>query len=366
MTPTEQFNDACVRFGLGKRLDIENYPDVPAFPVYEHAREIAHELIDSAKQHLSSLPNIHFDFIDASDVNAVVFKQNNRYFIGITAGAITMLHLVLDRILANHTTFPNIGEPSRERIDLPPVPWSIVDPERLFKLGIRPVVPVDERRQLYSKHLADQSLMFLLGHEIAHISRGHVDYWRITTGNAFFSELCWNGTSEQAIERQALEADADRRSIYARSNSMFMTAESTASEIPLWAESPASIEAFQYDWSFAVNVLFRLFGDKRFAGSDLDDRTYPPLPLRRRMAMDYASQLLLEHWGVENKDKISDAIDGSVKATEFSFLAIGAAPSEGGLADAFSEDANQHIKKLHDVWSKLIPKLLPYSHEKLM
>ena len=365
MTHQDDFKAACIQFGLGDRLDIENYPDVPAFPVYRHTREVAHELINSASEHLPNLPRIYFDFIEASEVNAVAFKHNEHYFIGITAGAISMLHLVLDRILANPNTFPNIGNPTDERNDLPQVPWSILDPERLFKMGVRPVLPQDSKRAIYSKHLADQPLMFLVGHEIAHISRGHVDYLGSKTGSPFVAELGWKGKGEAAIERQAIEVDADRRSVVARSHSMFMTANVNKTLALAWQDSPASIESFQYDWAFAVNVLFRLFGDKRFSGINLDLNPYPPLPLRRRMAMDYASHVLLENWGEDHKDKIEYAIDGSVKATEFSFRTIGADPAEGGLADAFSDDANAHIQKIIHCWDDIKQKLFKYSRETL-
>jgi hypothetical protein len=353
MTHQDDFNAACIQFEFGTRLDIENYPDVPAFPAYMHTREVALELINSASEHFPNLPQIHFDFINASEVNAVAFKHNEQYFIGITAGAISMLHLVLDRILANPKTFPNIGNPTAERDDLPQVPWSILDPERLFKMGVRPILPQDSKRVMYSKHLADQALMFLLGHEIAHISRGHVDYLDSKTGSPFVAELGWKGKGEAEIERQAIEVDADRRSVYARTNSMFMTANANKTIAPAWQDAPASIESFQYDWAFAVNVLFRLFGDKRFSGFNLDLNPYPPLPLRRRMAMDYASHVLLKNWGEDHKDKIVNAIGGSVKATEFSFLTIGADPPDGGLADAFSDDANAHVQKIKICWDDM-------------
>ena len=81
--------------------------------------------------------------------------------------------------------------------------------------------------------------------------------------------------------------------------------------------------------------------------------------------MDYASQILAENWGVERQEKIATAIRGSTKAAEFSFSAIGADPSEGGFSDAFSEESNAHIKKLHARWYELKNKLQQYTHENL-
>ncbi len=42
-----------------------------------------------------------------------------------------MLQLVLNRIL---NTVSWIGNPSKERNDVQPVPWDIIDPEQLFNL----------------------------------------------------------------------------------------------------------------------------------------------------------------------------------------------------------------------------------------
>ncbi len=365
MTERELFDEACRAAGIGPRLDIENYPDVPAFPVYERTRSIAFELITSANQHVPTLPPLHFDFVDVPQVNAWAFQHNNEYFIAVTAGAVVMLHLVLDRILADPNTLPWIGDPSQERDDLQPVPWGIVDPERLFNLGVRPVVAQDERRVRYSKHLADQALMFLVGHEIAHITRGHVDYLIAATGSSFLAELGWQGVGEQKVQRQAIEADADRRSIYARCYSMFMTPERNAGQSLPWTGQPARVEGMQFDWAFAVNVVFRLFGDKRFSGINLESASYPPLPLRRRLAMDFGCHVLIENWCREHEEKIESSLVGSVKITEDSFLAIGADPAEGGFAEAFSDEASQHIARLSDCWEKLRSDLVPFAYESL-
>ncbi len=361
----DYFNEACRTIGLGKRFDIENYPKVPSYPVYEHTRTVAKELIASAKQHLPNLPSIHFDFLESSQINACAFKHDSSYFIAVTAGAVAMIHLVLDRILANADSLKWIGDPSLERDDLPAVPWTIIDPEQLFHLGVRPIVAQDPLRCQYAKHLADQALMFLVGHEIAHITRGHVDYLAASTGNHFITELGWNGTAEQTLERQAVEADADRRAVFARCYSMFMAAEINKSKNLPWTGEPATVGGLQFDWAYAVNVFFRLFGDKRFAGINLEIDSYPPLPLRRRMAMEYGFQVLLENWGEEYKDEIEFSLGGSVRVAESSFLAIGAPPPEGGLLDSYNDDATKHLQCLRECWLHLKGKLKTYSYETL-
>jgi hypothetical protein len=56
--------------------------------------------------------------------------------------------------------------------------------------------------------------MFLIGHEIAHITLGHVDYIASKTGSGFVPELGWDlPTEEGKLERQAMEVQADYRSV---------------------------------------------------------------------------------------------------------------------------------------------------------
>jgi hypothetical protein len=359
----ETFTKACRAVGLGNRLDIENYPDVPAFPVYEQTRTIAAELISSAHQHLPKLPPIHFDFLGEPEINAWAFRFERNYFIAVTAGAVTMLHLVLDRILASPHTFPAIGDPSLERRDVQPVPWNIINPEELYAQGIRPVVAQDKRRILYAGHIAEQALMFLVGHEIAHITRGHVDYLKAVAGESFLEELGWQGSNDQSIVRQVLEADADRRSILARCFSLFQTAKNNTGQTLPWTDNPVTVESMQFDWAFAVNVLFRLFGDKNFDGSNLEATAYPPMPLRRRMAMDYGGHLLLQNWGMEHEDKIKKLLVESIRVSENSFRAIDAPEPDGGFANALGEKATEHLRRLRERWDELKPNLASFAFE---
>lgn len=363
MTEQEIFDRVCVDYKLGHRLDIENYPDVPAAPAYAHTRKVAQELIDSARAMFPKLLPIHFDFVNDGSVNAWALRDKDRYFIGLTAGAMCMLHLILNRMLANPRTFPNLGQPEAEDPNLPPVPWHIPDAERLFNAGVRPILPKCHARMLYANHLADQALMFLVGHEIAHITRGHVDYLASTSGYAFLAELGWRGTAQGRLERQVIEADADRRSVFARCHSMLGTAHIAGDTFPSWATSPLPAEAWQFDWAFAVNTLFRLFGDARFSGIDLNAQPYPPLPLRRRMAMDTAFDLLVRAWGEQRKHDALHVLVSAVNATETSFSAVGADSSEGGLKESDTTAAREHIDRIGEYWNELCNRLKPFSYE---
>lgn len=363
MTDQELFRRECVRLGQGRRLEIENHPDVPAAPVYAETRHFAEQLIASARAELPSLPPIHFDFIEDGTVNAVAFRAQGRYFIGITAGAISMLHLILNRILANPMTFASVGQPEAEDPNLPPVPWHDPNAENLYRAGVRPILPKDAARGFYALHLATQSLMFLVGHEIAHITRGHVDYLMSKRGANFVAELGWTGPLQGRLERQALEADADERSVRARCHSALGTANQAGQTFPPWSDSPLPDVAWQFDWSFAVNSLFRLFGDSRFSGKDLSSESYPPLPMRQFMAMDAGVGFLVQAWGEKRKDDAIRTLFGAVRETEGAFRAVGAAPSDGGFLEANSAEGRAHMTRIRDKMLAVREDLKQFSHE---
>ncbi|WP_044256600.1 M48 family metalloprotease [Rhodopirellula sp. SWK7] len=365
MTDFKVFDNACRAVGVGERLDIENYPDVPAFHIYGRTSAVASQLIQSAHEHIPALPSVHFAFLDSKNVNAVAFKHGDQYFIGVTSGAVIMLHLVLDRMLANPAVLTWVGETNRERNDIRSLPPGVIDPERLFHMGVRPVLAQDVNRVRYSKHLGDQALMFLLGHEIAHVTRGHVDYLNAKHPGAFLGKVGWGGSGDESLERQCIEADADRRSVFARSNSMYMSFESNESNKPPWLKRRATAADYQFDWAFSVNVLFRLFGDEKFAPADLVSSGYPPLPLRRRMAMEYACRVLMYHVGDKFDGSIKDTIVGSMASCEESFTAIGAEPAKGGIESAFSDESTNHFHRLNGLWASMRAELQEYSYESL-
>ena len=128
-----------------------------------------------------------------------------------------------------------------EGSDLPPLAGLVPDAQRMADAGVVISRPRTEPRWLYSCHLLSQATLFIIGHEIAHITRGHVDYLDSITGTSLLPEIGWNKSEPIAlIERQVLEADADQRSFLARLGSMRSTAATPGLGAPPWLNAPAS------------------------------------------------------------------------------------------------------------------------------
>jgi len=362
MTNAEVFHQLATRYGYGGRLDREKRAGTPAGELYSAVARQAEELIASARQCLPRLPRIHFDFVYNGDVNAFACKENDQYFIGITSGTFVLLQLIFCRMLSDSRLLTHVGDPAGEAADLPPLAGFIPDAQRMADAGMVISRPKTEPRWLYSCHLLSQAALFIIGHEIAHITRGHVDYLNSKTGTPILPEMGWNKSEAIAlIERQALEGDADARSFHARLGSMASTAAAPGLGAPSWLHTPPTLEQLVFDCAFSVNSLFRIFGDIRFAGSDLTAASYPPLPLRRAMlALSALAAAPADH-----KEMTKVTLRAAILAAESAFATItGESMSVAGMDDAFGPEGRAHMQRLADCWhGGLRDRLAPFAFE---
>ena len=362
MTSAEVFHGIATRCGYAGRLDREKRAGTPAGELYAAIARQAVELIASARQNLPRLPHIHFDFVYNGEVNAFACKENDQYFIGITSGTFVLLQLILCRMLSDSRLLIHAGNPGREASDLPPLARFVADAQHMAEAGLVISRPKTEPRWQYSCHLLSQAALFIIGHEIAHITRGHVDYLISRTGTPLLPERGWNKSEPIAlIERQAMEADADQRSFFARLGSMGSTATIPGQGAPPWLNAPPRLEQLVFDCAFSVNSLFRIFGDIRFAGSDLTAASYPPLPLRRaRLALS-----ALAAAPADLKETAKGALRNAIIDAESAFATItGESMSTGGMDDAFSPEGTAHLKRLDDCWyGGLRDRLVPFAFE---
>ena len=363
MTDAEIFHREMIH--LGGRLKMPS--GSPAGKPYDDIAERAKFLISKAREHLPRLPHIHFDFVLNGDINAYAFKSKGRYFIGLNTGAIYMLQLVFMRMLADSRLFPVTGNASEEANDLPPLTGYVPQAQQMYEAGLIARPPKTKPRKSYATHLFDHAILFLVGHEIAHITLGHVDYLQSKTGTALIAEMGWKQTdSEGSIERQILEAQADTRSVFSGIASVQLTHAMPNLEKPPWDSSPLRPETMIFDWAFAMNSLFRLFGDSRFSSSELATTVHPPLPIRRAMATGTAYASVMA-WDPELKDKALKSLRAAMLYTELAFSVIlGIDPSTEGLRDAYTPLGREHYKRLWACWNGgLRKRLATFSYEDL-
>jgi hypothetical protein len=365
MTNAQIFDREVTRYGLGRRLRFS--PDQNASQKnYDYIKANVEDLVNCAKNGIPNLPPVYFDFIYNENINAWAFKAEGKYFIGITTGAIFMLNLVAFRMLADSRLFDAVGNPKDEVLGLSPISGYITQAERLYQNGTRIILPKTGTRRAYAQHIIIGAILFIAGHELAHITLGHIDYIESKTGFAMLSEIESGAMVPDAfIKRQCLETQADIRSVWSRMDSAKLTHESRGNIAPPWGKSPLNESQLIFDTAFSMNLFFRLFGDIRFGTTELTLKMYPPLPLRRVMASTVSLGWIAQFWNPSLKDKAHQALRSAMHYTEYAFATIlGESATGAGINDAIAAESIAHFKHLMFCMNNLQNDLIPFSFEK--
>ena len=306
---------------MGGRFHREEAP-VEARLAYDEIAERANNLIAVTRDQLQTLPPICFDFIQNSSINAVAFKAVGKYFIGINTGTIFMLQSVLGRILSDARLFRRVGDPSKELKDLEPLSdYSTDADEMLRKMAL--MTPSDPIRASYAWFLQDQAIIFLIGHEISHITSGHV-YYLSKQGHVITKEIDEEGKrdGDEVLQRQAMEMDADGRSIFSRIDSLRVTFENPAMPPLPWAPSAQGPGQLIRDWAVSLNVVFHLFGEKYFTIGELKESNHPPIVLRQIMCNAVAATDIVRTWDHNLEATALESLDAAVGETNDAFATI--------------------------------------------
>ena len=347
----------------GGRLPWELLP--PTAKAIPAVYELAQTLISRANRVHPCLPSIHFDFINSNAINGIACKSNGEYFIGITGGTVTLLQLMVHRMLADPTLFTDVGDPTKEEADLPYIKEFAPNALELSKAGTKVSIPRDKVRWSYSCNLINWAAIFLVGHEIAHISCGHVDYLASNIGTPYLAELGWGAANAiKPMERQAMEGQADQYS-FAGLLGIAFEKSSTNSRASTRAQL-ADLFRRVFDYSFSANLLFRLFGDERFVGRNLASDSYPPIGLRRRFIYGGGCDLARRNLTSDRQDIVRRALEAGMVAVEHAFATVvGEEVSAAGLEDAFTSEGQEHFKLLVELGEKeLAAKLKPFSYDR--
>jgi hypothetical protein len=163
--------------------------------------------------------------------------------------------------------------------------------------------------------------MFLVGHELTHILHGHIDYLSSKRGENVTAELELSSErdAEERLERQCMEVDADRRSIFSRIDSLRVTLASIEAHTASWRSNGKDPGLMIFDWAISLNILFRLFGDLRFSQVDSSRSAYPPRLLRQAMCYGSALEAVDRTWDTRLKEAAKKALSMARYETEIAF-----------------------------------------------
>ena len=331
---------------------------------YKHFADCSIDLIGLARKALPELPPIHFDFVLNGQVNALAFRNGDNYFIGLHTGTLFLLRLIIGRMLSDQNIFPDLGSCTDELSNLEPIKGYSLDADDVYMEN--PILtPKDEARRVCGHAIQDMALMFLVGHEIAHITRGHLDYHIHKSGTNFITEIGSFGdkTMYSNLERQAIECDADQRSVVSRVDTLRITCESLNSQLPTSLASEDHRHLCIKLWAIALSIVFRLFGDVRFTKEGLKASSYPPVSMRRMMAGLSTLRDVTENWDPTLESVTLEIFRETNMAVEHAFSKIlNTEFSAKSMDDAVNN--KEHMMKIIDYWNQVVRvKCRPYAYE---
>ena len=343
LTLKEEFNQATKP--LGGRLDLESLPEEVQLG-YKVFLARARDLGRAAQAAIPALPKIHFDLVNSSKVNAVAFTRNGRYHIGITYGTLVTLRVLANVMLADRRNFVSIGHPEEE-LTLPTTPGFRADSMWIFA-NIGTHIPNGQLRREFARNLVDQALMFLLGHEIAHITLGHVDYYSQSFGIAEAEPLANRSSRLFAgkLDRQIIELEADRRAAYSRIHSIWTTVDAAKARNLPWQPSLNSVEGLTYLIFCGLHLVFEIFSESN-TRNELEVNGYPSPSLRHGVTWSAALNFLARK-EPEIGRPASDTIQRARFDTQVALLVLLGRPPGSGTPDpSHSLEFNSYLKKMN-------------------
>jgi hypothetical protein len=367
MTPDEF---ARAMRAQGGRVDTSTL-DPKLGRIFEREAGRARTYVKSASDAVPRLPPIYFDFIDNGSINAVAFRTEAGYAIGVNAGVVLRFFAIFGRAMADPQTLPWIGQSHIECRDLPPI--ADLFTENLSEYGVvdgRAAVARDPFRRLYGFHCAQTAFDFLVSHEVTHIANGHVDLEHEVNNVAALIEF--NSTqsvsAERLLARQTLEMDADCGAASDGAGTLLRKVMQPPIFGQPWSEFYQESERAFFALMFSYHSLFRIFGDAQFTAHELVSSWYPPFRLRQYLVSatvltylhNKCATNLLDAWQNSNERNV-------IAESEKMFAALtGTKASVAGMEDALSPDGREHLNRLETNWATIIrPKLLPLAYAKL-
>ncbi len=308
----------------------------------------------------------HIDIINNNELNACAAKSNSKYFIGFYLGAVYVLKDIFYRMLSNKSILPNIGVIDNETN---PIIFNaqITSLNQLFlaKDPDEQIIPKDPVRMVYADVLHSHALNFLLDHEYAHISHGHVDY--ITA--QFNANTLWEISQESSMETlfsQTLEMDADCSAVNS-GIATILEAYQKSSFLPVHLRQYYSnFDESLVSWCIAIYTFFRIFSFADDHKKDIKTQTHPNSGLRQSIVMATIATILNEKFNSRILDNFVKNIGRITDTVEEAFSAISHQDYNPiAFYNAFRPEAQEHVHYLMKNWNNVRPLLEPLAMKNL-
>lgn len=240
------------------------------------------------------LGDMYVDYVHNFSINAAAFKVDGVEMIAINIGTIIAIYDFFLALLSCPLTLPDAGNAKAEAVD-PSVLGSYI--ARDLDGNFWRFTPRDEERIRIAQYLTWIAAMFIFGHEIAHHTKGHVEFIASQTGKPTLYEYVTRGVDYSQIMRvrKCLEFGADENGAKA--------------SLGEWTEllnrmptSPWVIKNRTRLWVIALGAMFRFFDRKPSGIKDYSCYFYPT-PLSRFWQSMIMTELAVYDYAVYDYDE---------------------------------------------------------------
>lgn len=370
------FDTTAQNIGLGRAFDFCKLP-ANQTALLKYAQSECQRWADSITRRVEKrlaaeklqveVPQIYVGILDRTDLNAWAFiGSDDIEFIGITWGTILILRDLFDRMLSRPDVLVHIGNPQEETRPLKNLPDPVIDADALHSwvgqgLIDFPCIPLNSTRRHYANLLFNAALLFLAGHETAHLINGHVTLINKLLGRPFIAEAFpTRPTTSLKLINQVIEFDAD----CSGTNELIEAALNAKSKPWPWEGVPSGLNSIAdlpfYTNKFAITSIFRLFGDTRPLGS-LEEETYPSFRHRTLLTSNVAVTWLLMKLPEAEAAPFIEAIIKADTDVEVAFgVLLGTGLQIDYLLEVWGEDVSAHARLLLRQWRDIVrPSLNP-------
>jgi hypothetical protein len=338
--------------------------------LFSHVLKNSRDLIEKMRRKNPELPDVYIDIIDNTTLNACATKSGQKYFIGIHAGTIFLIHDIFFRMMSSRNIFTDIGDITKEGETKKIFNAQLTDLGQLAVVkGQQEILaPVSYVRGLLAQIFIDIAIEFLIAHEYAHIIFGHVDYCHSLLGTFEIEEATQKAASGNSIDpliSQTLEMDADSFATNRGMEILNLLFNNPDFVVPdaqqFYKDWPSMIKM----WVFSIYTFFRIFAhsnNSTFIKTDL----HPPPSIRATLIMANIYSIFQIKYDTSILGEISKICIDAAFVVEKAFEEI----SEQGLDLAsfnFStkDEAFIHGQFLMKNWNTVRPLLVPFTHSPL-
>ncbi|MFA6151717.1 MAG: hypothetical protein WC716_10390 [Chitinophagaceae bacterium] len=319
--------------------------------------------IKSIRTDNPNLPEVYFDFIKNTSLNACASKMDGKYFIGINIGTYFLISDLFFRMLATKTILPEYGDISNEDDVKKIFNAQITDTNILYvaKDPHEKVAPKGIVRHHLAQLLTSFAIKFLVMHEYGHIIYGHVDYLENKTKNCYWSEIAEtnNDNKLDSLFSQTLEMDADCYGINIGITQLISYSENINKIKEELNKFYSPLESSLSLWFFSIYSLFRLFGYHNRDIEKMKVTHHPQSGIRQHIVFASTHTIFQSkpHYK-ELLEKIPRLALKTIQTVEKAFEEISMQGYDSkAIKIAYERESQDHVLFLMRNWNNVRPKL---------